>query len=72
MVPDLAGSKCASPPPVLLLSASQTGQTSFLIYLRFLFRRPKEQCFFEQHDSLQNHATIDLSNLALGYATIGP
>ena len=70
-VPDLMAQQKPVHPVLTIVKGPQTGQTFELNLQQIsLGRDPKSGVFLNDMTVSRNHATIDLSNLALGYATI--
>ena len=70
-VPDLMAQQRPSHPVLTIVKGPQTGQTFELNLPQIsLGRDPKSSVFLNDMTVSRNHATIDLSNLSLGYATI--
>ena len=70
-VPDLMAQQKPARPVLTIVKGPQTGQTFELNLPQIsLGRDPKSSVFLNDMTVSRNHATIDLSNLALGYATI--
>ena len=70
-VPDLMAQQKPVHPVLTIVKGPQTGQTFELNLQQIsLGRDPKSSVFLNDMTVSRNHATIDLSNLALGYATI--
>ena len=70
-VPDLMAQQKPAHPVLTIVKGPQTGQTFELNLPQIsLGRDPKSSVFLNDMTVSRNHATIDLSNLALGYATI--
>lgn len=70
-VPDLMAQQKPAYPVLTIVKGPQTGQTFELNLPQIsLGRDPKSSVFLNDMTVSRNHATIDLSNLALGYATI--
>lgn len=70
-VPDLMAQQKPDHPVLTIVKGPQTGQTFELNLPQIsLGRDPKSSVFLNDMTVSRNHATIDLSNLALGYATI--
>lgn len=70
-VPDLMAQQKPVHPVLTIVKGPQTGQTFELNLPQIsLGRDPKSSVFLNDMTVSRNHATIDLSNLALGYATI--
>lgn len=70
-VPDLMAQQKPVHPVLTIVKGPQTGQTFELNLPQIsLGRDPKSSVFLNDMTVSRNHATIDLSNLVLGYATI--
>ena len=70
-VPDLMAQQKPAHPVLTIVKGPQTGQTFELNLPQIsLGRDPKSSVFLNDMTVSRNHATIDLSNLALVYSTI--